>query len=274
MFHNCSKHSSGGAIYFYALSYGSIVLDKVCATFCATSTASLDGQFAYIYLPSSNSAKIVQTTITSCSYQTQLTPYSSVFFQNCQIVLNGVNSSRNSCHLYACFYFHTSRFLSINYSTFAYNTAHYYHLYWVTTGGTNSRTFNFCNIVGNLALTVNCGIIHSSNDRIQFLNSIFELNSDVLFSGFITLQNCSIKHSSSIFVGSLITFLYSTNTAISTSTYNFNHFSSYLCLPLSNDFNFTPCQTLPTNCFINSNQNDSINIISVLEFFFLPFFWE
>ena len=269
LFYNCSRHTNGGAIYFQSTEFGSIVLNKVCASHCFTNPSS-EGQFIFIYQSSTQKATFQLTTITACSHDIQLTPYSSVFIQNCPIDIKNLNSSKNNCHFYSCFYFHTSRVISLNFSTFTYNNCIYYHLFFYSSGGVNSRTIIKCNIIGNEARTPGYGIIYSGHDRIIFQFCIFELNNDILFNGLITIQNSSIKHSSGLYIGSAVTFLYASNSIISTQTYVLDHFSTFACVPLYDNQEITACQTIPpqpTECQLNSNNQNNLRLISVLEFF-------
>ena len=131
---------------------------------------------------------------------------------------------------------------------------------------------SYCNIYGNEVSGNDKYILNTLTYQVFINYSIFEFNNAWLLFGNFFIAGCYIKHSNLQYQPGLsATFTMAITTAVSTPTYDLEHFSTFGCFPLPDQLEITPCQTLPTECLgMNSINNiNSFSVSSVLQFFFI-----
>jgi len=272
-FYNCSSMKNGGAIFFGSLSSK---IQRVCAHSC--SSISGMGLFIYYYV---NSVSWVKThleyvSIVSCHSITASRIFDIV---GGQTDIKRINSSYNTAYEFAGFYLNPYISLTVDYCTFANNTASSNcYCFYIGTNSSSAAYVNNNNLIGNKSpgYYLICMSSNTSNS-ISILNSLFMWNTAstlfyVISNSTIIVSFCYLNH-----VGSLgtnkINYQATISTLSITKLIEIDHLSTYMCQgQIQISQNAVPCPTIidplnyippsPTSCDIIS-QNPQLGYLSL-----------
>ena len=133
------------------------------------------------------------------------------------------NASYNMCDLHSSGVFWDSDKYEMKMSTITSNRVTSRITFWF--GGVIGKS-ELCNIVNNTSPSYG---VFQCDSKLTIMNCIFYNNFNTLiyrYSGSITVNNCWISHSSTIFSGGSIS---TTNIMGLTNPYTFTHFHTFLC---------------------------------------------
>lgn len=238
-FQNCTASNNGGAIYISCLNLTSIVLNKICSSFCSANSPSWNlggGQFIFNEVSNNEKNYIFETSIYKSSY-IYSSKQSSLYLKNGIINIKSINSSNNLAEFAAMASIFGSQNLTLKYSNFIKNNVSIYDCLWIGCGSTNYGEVFHNNFINNYSPHSSEGIIHNPS----YITSTYLLDNCILIdnigtlftrnAGMTLIKNCWIYHQFTLTSGSNIII---ENTKSITNTFSF---SKIICKNLNYSLN-------------------------------------
>jgi len=199
-FFNCSSSKGCGAIYYFCDSGKDIVLSRICASTCFTTTQSSYYQFSYLRT-GSKFINLSMITMIKCAPDSVITRNEVFSTQNGYQNLKNMNITSNRANIMSGMRLESATTLEISHSTFSQNTADYA---WCLSiySSSNSPKLEFSNFVNNQHLHQSLGtLLLYSYTYLTIRSSFFKNNPQCLFelsSSSLTVYTSVIVHNNQV----------------------------------------------------------------------------